>query len=152
VPQDLKLIDQELPVRPPEPIVRTPEPIRDRNKPQDLEESIYEKKSNLAEESNDHTKAFDQEEFIEKEASIDLVQSNYLEDSNSSNNSEADYSEPIRDKNESLLNLMLAINLDEKHRKELRTILNKTSQGHLAEHLSGYKCKLIIQIITSFFI
>jgi len=46
------------------------------------------------------------------------------------------------DWNESLLRLMLAISIDKKHRTELRTIFNKTSQGHLAEYLSEYECKL----------
>jgi len=48
------------------------------------------------------------------------------------------------DRKKSLLNLMLAMNVDDKHRKELRTILNKTSQGHLAEYLSEYEGKLFI--------
>jgi len=46
--------------------------------------------------------------------------------------------------NKSILNLMLAMNVDDKHRTELRTILNNTSQGHLAEYLSDYECKLIV--------
>jgi len=41
---------------------------------------------------------------------------------------------------------MLLINVNDKHRKELWTILNNTSQGHLAEYLSGYDCKLIFDI------
>jgi len=44
------------------------------------------------------------------------------------------------DRKESILNLMLAIIVDKKHRTELRAILNKTSQDHLAEYLSGYEC------------
>jgi len=48
-----------------------------------------------------------------------------------------------KDRKKSKLNLMLAMNVDKKHRKELMTILNNTSQGHLAEYLSDYECKLI---------
>jgi len=38
------------------------------------------------------------------------------------------------------------MNVDDKHRTELRTILNNTSQGHLAVYLSGYDCKLIFEM------
>jgi len=48
------------------------------------------------------------------------------------------------DRKASILKLMLSINVNKKHREELWAILNKTSQGHLAEYLSGYECKLLI--------
>jgi len=43
------------------------------------------------------------------------------------------------DRKKSILNLMSAMNVYDKHRKELRTILNNTSQSHLAEYLSDYE-------------
>jgi len=52
----------------------------------------------------------------------------------------------LRLREESILRLMLAITTDKKHRKELHTILNETSQGHLEEYLSGYDCKLIFEL------
>jgi len=51
---------------------------------------------------------------------------------------------------ESILLLMLTMNVDEKHRKELRTILNKTSQDNLVQYLSGYDCKLIFEIAYNY--
>jgi len=48
-----------------------------------------------------------------------------------------------RDYKERIQNLILTADVDQKHRNELWTILNKTSQGHLAEYLSGSECKLV---------
>jgi len=130
--------------------------------PGDLEEAIYQKESNYVKESKDHKEAFDLEEFIDREASIDLVESNYLKDSSNLNDSQMcidqitstlsmkligkehqKRAEKLRDKTKSILNLMLAINVHDKHRKELWTILNKTSQGHLAVYLNDQECKLL---------
>jgi len=47
------------------------------------------------------------------------------------------------DQKKCIKNLILTANVDQKHRNELWTILNKTSQGHLAEHLCGFECKLV---------
>jgi len=53
------------------------------------------------------------------------------------------YQRELINRKKSILNLMLAINVDDKHRKELRTILNKTSQGHLAVYLNEHEGKLV---------
>jgi len=49
----------------------------------------------------------------------------------------------LSDHMKSIQNLIITANVDQKHRKELWTILNKTSQGHLAEYMSGSECKLV---------
>jgi len=130
--------------------------------PFDLEEAINPKETNDVQEFIDHTEAFNREKIIEREPYFDLVESNDLEDSSKLKDSEMsndqkqsilsikllDRDLPVHQrepggKNKSIHTLMLAMNVDEKHRKELRTILNKTSQGHLAEYLSNYECKLV---------
>jgi len=60
--------------------------------------------------------------------------------------------EEYDDQKKSLLNMMLAINVDDKHRKELRTILNNTSQDHLAEYLSDYECKVIFFLANDLYV